>query len=85
VEALPPVSTIEPADPDGDALAGAIDLEIECVDCRVWFFFGVGEQQFFANRGFEPPRRCRPCREAKRTRVQAYHDRMARLNGRREE
>lgn len=42
------------------------DVTIVCGDCRTPFVFEHGEQRFFASRGFTAPRRCRPCRTARR-------------------
>jgi CxxC-x17-CxxC domain-containing protein len=39
------------------------DQTIICSDCGQEFVFTAGEQQFYAERGFEhPPKRCKPCR-----------------------
>lgn len=44
------------------------DKVLTCVSCGEEFVFTAGEQQFFAEKGFEhPPKRCRPCK-AKRKR-----------------
>lgn len=46
------------------------DRELTCVDCDSPFVFTSGEQRFFAEKGFtNQPKRCRPCREAKKQRV----------------
>ena len=37
---------------------------LTCADCGVEFEFSDSEQQFFAEKGFSPPRRCRSCRAA---------------------
>jgi len=36
--------------------------ELECRDCTRNFLFEVGEQEHFAKKGFDTPRRCKPCR-----------------------
>jgi len=41
-------------------------LYIECVDCHIDFEFTVGEQQFYEARDFQPPRRCKDCRNRKK-------------------
>ncbi|KAG5182020.1 putative zinc-binding domain-containing protein, partial [Tribonema minus] len=47
------------------------DLELCCKDCQCIFIFTVGEQEFYAEKGFEgPPQRCRDCRQAKKTRFE---------------
>lgn len=58
------------------------DQELRCIRCTVPFTFTVGEQQFYAEKGFVPPKRCPACREEFRGRrrdAQAsadarYHD-----------
>ena len=41
------------------------DLVLTCSDCGQEFVFTAGEQQFFQERGYSSPRRCKPCRQAK--------------------
>ena len=41
------------------------DLMLTCSDCGQEFAFTAGEQQFFQERGYSSPRRCKPCRQAK--------------------
>lgn len=40
---------------------------LRCADCGVIFPFTAGEQKFFRDKGFTPPKRCKSCR-ANRTR-----------------
>ena len=43
------------------------DRVLKCVDCSADFVFTVGEQLFFADKGFKhEPKRCKPCK-AKRS------------------
>lgn len=43
------------------------DLTITCSDCGAEFPFTVGEQEFYASRGFtNHPKRCPDCRNARR-------------------
>ena len=43
------------------------DLTLECSDCGAEFIFTVGEQEFYASRGFTNyPKRCVSCRNARR-------------------
>jgi len=42
------------------------DKKIECVDCKAEFIFTERDQQFFTSKGFTDPKRCKPCREAKK-------------------
>ena len=44
------------------------DKTLTCVECRNDFTFSVGEQEFFASRGFtNEPTRCPQCRAARRS------------------
>lgn len=40
------------------------EQSITCADCGTPFSFSESEQQFYAEKGFSPPRRCRSCRDA---------------------
>ena len=48
------------------------DQVCQCIDagkrpeCAKEFVFTVGEQKFFTEKGFTPPKRCKPCRDAKK-------------------
>ncbi len=45
------------------------DRVLKCVDCSAEFVFTVGEQLFFADKGFKhEPKRCKPCK-AKRNQM----------------
>jgi CxxC-x17-CxxC domain-containing protein len=45
------------------------DRPIECIDCKNQFVFTAGEQEFYERKGFrEVPKRCKPCRDARKTR-----------------
>lgn len=37
-----------------------------CVDCDGSFSWNVEDQDFFKEKGYEPPKRCKPCREARK-------------------
>ena len=44
------------------------DKTLVCRDCGQEFVFTVGEQEFYAQRGFQnEPSRCRDCRDARRS------------------
>ncbi len=44
------------------------DKTLNCVDCGTPFTFTVGEQEFFASRGFtNEPKRCASCRSSRRS------------------
>jgi hypothetical protein len=38
------------------------DISIQCLDCGNHFTFDEGEQEFFRQRGFTNPKRCKDCR-----------------------
>lgn len=38
---------------------------IKCKDCGGDFAFTEGEQIFYQDKGFDPPKRCKPCRDKK--------------------
>ncbi|MGD0122182.1 MAG: CxxC-x17-CxxC domain-containing protein [Candidatus Limnocylindrales bacterium] len=42
------------------------DKTLTCADCNQEFTFTASEQQFYADRQFSEPRRCAPCRAAKK-------------------
>ena len=42
------------------------DQTLTCVDCGQDFTFSASEQEFFAEKGFTPPKRCKDCRQAKK-------------------
>ena len=44
------------------------DKSIQCSDCGANFTFTVGEQEFFAGKGFtNEPKRCPECRQTRKT------------------
>jgi CxxC-x17-CxxC domain-containing protein len=48
------------------------DLNIVCVDCEDEFVWTIGEQVFFRDKGLlNPPKRCKPCKQAKNERIAA--------------
>jgi CxxC-x17-CxxC domain-containing protein len=42
------------------------DMSITCSDCGQDFTFTAADQQFFQERGYSTPKRCKPCRQAKK-------------------
>ena len=42
------------------------DKQITCADCGKQFTFSDDEQQFFQERGYTDPKRCKECRQAKK-------------------
>lgn len=46
---------------------GIEPVDLECQDCGALFRWTSGEQRFWIDRGMtHPPKRCKPCREARR-------------------
>lgn len=44
------------------------DKTLTCMDCGQTFVFTAGEQEFFAEKGFQnEPKRCKSCKATKRT------------------
>jgi len=39
---------------------------ITCVSCKVTFLFGGGERDFFREKELQTPKRCGPCRKARK-------------------
>ena len=48
-----------------------VDEEKTCRDCRGAFMFTAGEQQFFQQMAYNPPVRCKACRDKRKTGVPA--------------
>jgi CxxC-x17-CxxC domain-containing protein len=43
------------------------DITLKCKDCGNEFVFTAGEQEFYAEKGFQnQPQRCKACRDAKK-------------------
>lgn len=43
-----------------------MDQKIKCQDCGEDFIFTERDQAFYQEKGFEPPKRCRNCRNARK-------------------
>jgi hypothetical protein len=39
---------------------------LTCADCGHDFVWSAKDQEFFAEKGFQPPKRCKDCRQAKK-------------------
>ena len=45
------------------------DIELVCEECGQKFLFTAGEQEFYAEKGFQnQPKRCKACRDARKSR-----------------
>jgi hypothetical protein len=42
------------------------EQRLTCADCGRDFAFSAEEQRFFREKGFDPPKRCKECRQAKK-------------------
>lgn len=42
------------------------DITLTCSDCGEDFIFTAGEQDFFEEKGFDTPKRCKDCRQRKK-------------------
>lgn len=42
----------------------ATEKQILCTACGTEFAFSVEEQEFYQSKGFQDPRKCKPCRDA---------------------
>lgn len=47
-------------------MAATEDQTISCVDCGRSFTWSAREQDFYAEKGFSAPKRCKACKEAKK-------------------
>ena len=54
------------ARPEKECFSLQADRTLTCADCGQEFVFTASEQQFYADRGFSDPRRCRSCRAARK-------------------
>lgn len=45
-----------------------VERTIKCRDCGEEFVWTVGEQEFYAQKEFVPPVRCKKCRQLKKQR-----------------
>ena len=42
------------------------EQRLMCADCGREFDFSAEEQRFFREKGFDPPKRCKDCRRARK-------------------
>jgi len=49
-------------------------------DCGAEFVFTAGEQEFYAEKGFTEPKKCKPCRDAAKAARFNRNDRPARTD-----
>ena len=46
-----------------------MDRKIKCQDCGEEFNFSERDQEFYQEKGFEPPKRCKNCRAIRKDRM----------------
>ncbi len=51
-----------------------VPMIMRCQDCSVDFTFTVGEQNFYAEKNFTPPKRCSKCRSERKIRREMDRD-----------
>ncbi|AEF17883.1 MULTISPECIES: zinc-ribbon domain-containing protein [Thermoanaerobacterium] len=58
------------------------DKTLVCKDCGAEFVWTAGEQEFYAQKGFQnAPVRCKACRDAKKQRNNQFNSRRGRVAG----
>ncbi|AFK87652.1 zinc-ribbon domain-containing protein [Thermoanaerobacterium saccharolyticum] len=58
------------------------DKTLVCKDCGAEFVWTAGEQEFYAQKGFQnAPVRCKSCRDAKKQRNNQFNSRRGRVAG----
>ncbi len=51
------------------------DKTLTCKDCGSEFVFTAGEQEFYAERGFQnEPQRCKPCRDSRKNAAKSQRE-----------
>jgi hypothetical protein len=46
------------------------DKLLKCVECGTDFPWTIGEQKFYSERDFTPPKRCKRCRDARKAKAE---------------
>ena len=49
------------------------DKTLTCIDCGQEFSFSEKDQQFYNERGFQEPKRCKECRDKRKRQRQDRH------------
>lgn len=50
------------------------DMELQCQDCGNSFVWTENDQQFYKEKGYTQPKRCKPCREKKKRERNTYEE-----------
>lgn len=53
------------------------DIKITCLSCQTEFIFTIGEQEFYAERGFAQPKRCPACRKQRKLEIDIQNKQAA--------
>lgn len=48
--------------------------QLACIECKKDFEFSQDEQAFYADKGFNNPKRCKPCRIEKKNKYEKRED-----------
>jgi hypothetical protein len=54
------------------------DKEITCMDCKATFTWTVRDQEFYAEKQFTAPKRCKVCAKARRAYIEAHPNQSSR-------
>ncbi len=54
------------------------DKVMTCADCGGEFHWSADEQAYYAEQGYAPPKRCKPCRQAKKAQRESNDQRGGR-------
>lgn len=46
------------------------NIEIKCEECGQVFYFTERDQEFYKQKGFQQPKRCFKCRQARKARME---------------
>jgi DNA replicative helicase MCM subunit Mcm2 (Cdc46/Mcm family) len=53
-------------------LSSHYDQHLTCADCGHDFVWTAKDQEFFREKGYQQPKRCKECRQAKKERREDY-------------
>ena len=55
------------------------ELILTCIQCEKDFEFSIAEQEYYGDRGFDPPKRCPSCRKNK-SKAAGHHSKKNRYD-----
>jgi hypothetical protein len=47
-------------------MSASYDQHLTCADCNQDFLWSAREQEFYQEKGFQPPKRCKDCTRARK-------------------